>query len=78
MTKQHMPSHTGIKPIRTSGYSLSNAKGHCNSYGKSLTSGGVASYIEPQPQIAASSKVSMVGNQKPMAGSQTSSRGGHK
>jgi len=28
MTKQHAPNSRGITPI------LSNAKGHCNSYGK--------------------------------------------
>ena len=46
--------------------------------GKALTTGGVNTWTGPQPQIAASPKVSMVGNQKPMAGSQTSSKGGHK
>jgi len=78
MTRQITPSHGGIKPIRTNGLALSNVGGACNSMGKALTAGGVNTWTGPQPQIAASPKVSMVGNQKPMAGSQTSSKGGHK
>jgi hypothetical protein len=43
-TKQHFPSFPGVNPpIKTTGYALSNAKGHCNSYGKNLSSGGSTS-----------------------------------
>jgi hypothetical protein len=72
MTKQHAPNSCGITPI------LSNAKGHCNSYGKTLTTGGVTTITGPQPQIGASPTMMQRANRKPMAGSQTSSKGGHR
>jgi hypothetical protein len=48
-TKQHYPNYVGVgKPIKTTGYALSNAKGHCSSYGKNLTSGGSTdAWLEP-------------------------------
>ena len=78
MTKQHTPNYAGIKPIKTNGHALSNTTGHCGPYGKTLTKGGVNNFTGPQPQIGVSPTIGIRANQKPMAGSQTSSKGGHK
>jgi hypothetical protein len=75
-TKQHTPNSRGITPIKVNSLALSNAAGHCSPYnvhGKGSTS----AWMEPV-SIGASPTVSVRANQKPMAGSQTSSKGGHK
>lgn len=79
MTKQHYPNSAGIKQIRSNSHALSNASGHTTAgYGAKLKAGGVNSWTGEQPQIAASPKVAIRANAKPLTGSQTSSKGGHK